>query len=103
LKGKKRFNMDFRDETPKANKTKPKTKAATAAAKKKGAVLRNPSVKDVFVGQDYWDSDEDYNDAIEESPPVTIAKRVYPKRTMPTSAAGTNSLTGNGSTDSQSK
>jgi hypothetical protein len=96
--------MDFRDETPKANKTKPKSKAAqTAAAKKKGAVLRNPSVKDVFVGQDDWDSDEDYHDAIEESPAVTVttAKRIYPKRTTASTGPGAAAQTGNGTAQSK--
>ena len=94
--------MDFRDETPKVSKTKPKTKGAqAAAAKKKGAVLRNPSAQDVFAGQDYWDSDEDYQDAIEESPTVTVttAKRVYPKRT-PSTTTGT---AGVGASGPQSK
>lgn len=101
LQGKKRFMMDFRNETPKVAKTKPKTKGAqAAAAKKKGAVLRNNSNQDVFA-PDFWDSDEEFQDAIEESPPANTgtAKRVFPKRAL-SGAAGT---TGTGLSTPQSK
>jgi hypothetical protein len=90
LDGKKRFKMDFRTETPKAAKTKPKSKAAqtkAVIAKKQGAILRNPSTEDVFAPQEYWASDdEEILDAIQEVPSVTkmitTAKRVTPKGTL---------------------
>jgi hypothetical protein len=112
LDGKKRFKMDFRTETPKATKTKAKSKAAqtkAATAKKQGAILRNPSTEDIFAPQAYWASDDDETfDAIQEIPPVTkvvtTAKRVTPKGTLTLGkAARSGPSTGLGPTDTNAK
>jgi bloom syndrome protein len=76
LTGQARFEMDFREESPKATKTKPKSKAAQQA-KQKGVVLRNPSTEDVFVGDDYWGSDDIYE--VDQPVPTTTAKRIIPR------------------------
>lgn len=102
--------MDFRTETPKATKTKAKSKAAqtkAANAKKQGAILRNPSTEDVFAPQEYWASDDDENfDAIQEMPSVNIttAKRVTPKGTLTLGKAPRSGpSTGLGPTDTNAK
>lgn len=94
LNGQARFEMDFREETPRVNKTKPKSKGARAAAggtstsaRRKGTVvLRNPSTENVFHNDEYWGSDEDpiQDDssatATKEIPVLT--KRLQPQRTL---------------------
>lgn len=104
--------MDFRTETPKATKTKAKSKAAqtqAATTKKQGVILRNPSTEDVFAPQEYWASDDDEMfDAIQEVPSVTktitTAKRVTPKGTLALGKAPRSGpSTGLGPTDTNAK
>lgn len=81
--GKKRMVMSFREASPKANKTKAGTKRAAAPAKTKGTRLQNrSSAADMFIDDNDWGSDDDYQpevDAIEDVTEAPPPPRVAPK------------------------